>query len=50
MTPEEAQARHEQRQKFEKNHDLSSCYCCCTDCETETVPIHSDQRTDQGRV
>ena len=42
VTPDEAQAYHEEQQKDSILHDRVSCWCCCLDCEFTYDIIISD--------
>lgn len=43
MTEDEKQALHEWRQAADESHDISSCACCCIDCE---VRVDEAYRTE----
>jgi hypothetical protein len=30
---QEAQRLHDERREDDEHHDLSSCWCCCVDCD-----------------
>lgn len=48
LTPWQAQAIHEERQTIEEDHDTSSCYCCCRDCEVEALMVERERRMASG--
>lgn len=45
LTPDEAQQIHELAMDTDPEHDRSSCWCCCMDCDFPAEEILAEDRS-----